>query len=525
MIENGNIWFANTETGEKICLPPYITNHHGLITGADNAEVDLTARVLAEGFSSLGIPVIMTDIHRDLAGMMLPGTMSASLKKKLSRLKIDETSFHFQGFPVTLWDIYGETGIPLRATLSELGPVFISQMLHLNNPQKEALKTIYRVAAGENLLLVDIKDLKAMVNYTREHIQKISLGYGQMKDTVLNELMLALSARSFESLDMFIGEPSLNITDCLQAGYGGFGMVNILDSNLLVRDRMLYASVLLWMLSELKEVLPNAADCDRPKAAFIIDEAHLLFRDTNREFIEIAEQAVRQLHQKGVSVFFCSQKVNDIPDEILKHLENRIQLSPHAYTPVQLKDVRAVADLFRKNPTFDTFDALKSLGPGEALISLIGDNNRLLPVQKGYILPPQSFLSQVTDTNREECIKGNFLYAKYSKAFDPDSAYEFLSRLSLQEADAAEQAKLEAIIAKEQEKADAARVRQEARRAQAEENARRLASTRIVGNTAAGTTAHETAKNKSALKNKSGKKTSKKSKKNSGKGLFGFFFK
>lgn len=504
MLHDDNIWIATKANGEAVCLLSQKACRHGLITGGSNKEVDLTARLLAEGFSSLGVPVFMTDIHRNLAGMMAPGNNSELIKEMISHMGSEKNSFCFQGFPVTLWDVFGKAGTPLRVNVSQMESALLSQMLNLSALQSDILKTIYSIASDTGLLLTDIKDLKAVVNYVRGRVNQYAPEYGQIRTIDLDDILRALVKLETGDVALFFGEPSFAILDLLQSGIGGNGVVNVLDSNLLVRNVTLYTSVLLWLLSELCEMMPDTYNLSRPKLAFFIDEAHFLFRDNNRVFLKMAESVIKILCRKGVAVFFCTQKMQDIPDDVLRHLENRIQLSPYAYTPAQLKEARLVAKLFRKNPAFNTFDTLKSLSSGEALFSLIGKDNQPCPVEKGYLLPPQSNLVGISDYDRERCIKGNTLNIKYGCRYDPESAYEFLSRIQVEEAAAAERAKYKALLAKEKAKLEAAEAREEARRAAMLENGKKR-TTEVAERSLSSTfTNNETSSSKKSSRNAKG---------------------
>ena len=471
MLRDEKIWIATKATGEAIYLLPQKAIRHGLITGGNNKEVDRTARLLAEGFSSLGTPVFITDINRDLAGIMAPGNDSESVQENISHMGLQKSDFCFQGFPVTLWDVCGKTGIPLRANIGEIGTDLLSQILHLGAMQSKTLKTIFRIAKDQDLLLSDANDLKALVDYIESRVIQYERDYGLIKKNDLDDIMRALVKLETEATAPFWGEPSLNIIDLMNFGVEGKGMINVLDSNLLVRDRTFFASILLWLLSELCELMPDVGELSSPKMVFIIDEAHLLFRDNNKIFLEKSEKVIRKLGRKGVGVIFCTQKMLDIPDNVLRYLENRILHSPYAYTPAQLKDLRSVAGLFRKNPAFNTFDVLKSLTSGEALFSLIGENNQLCPVEKGSLLPPQSYMGHVSDTAREDCIMGSILYSKYAHQHDSDSDYDLLKLLELEAEAAAEKAKQ--ALERERAKREAIRAEEETRKVQAQANARK----------------------------------------------------
>ena len=477
MLRDDKIWVATKATGEAIYLLPQKAIHHGLITGGNNKEVDCTARLLAEGFSSLGTPVFITDIHRDLAGLMAPGNDSESVQGIVSHMGLQKSDFCFQGFPVTLWDVCGKTGIPLRANIGEIGPDLLSQILHLGALQSKTLKTVFRIANDQYLLLSDVNDLKALVNSIESRVKQYERDYGQIKKNDLDDIMRALVKLETEETAPFWGELSLNIIDLMNPGNEGKGMINVLDSNLLARDRTFYASVLLWLLSEFCDLMPDVGELSKPKMVFIIDEANLLFRDNTKILLEKSEQVIRQLGRKGVCVIFCTQKMLDIPDNVLRYLENRILHSPYAYTPAQLKELRIVAGLFRKNPAFNTFDALKSLTSGKALFSLIGENNQLCPVEKGYLLPPQSYMGRVSDTDREDCIMGSILYSKYAHQHDSDSDYDLLKsqEIEAEAAAALEKAKQDLALERERAKREAIRAEEEIRRGQAEANARKHA--------------------------------------------------
>lgn len=471
MLREDKIWLATKATGEAIYLLPQKAIHHGLITGGNNKEVDCTARLLAEGFSSLGTPVFITDIHRDLAGLMTPGNDSESVQEVISQMGLQKSNCCFQGFPVTLWDVCGKTGIPLRANVGEIGTDLLSQILHLGALQSKTLKTVFRIANDQDLLVSDVNDLKALVNYIESRVKQYERDYGLIKKNDLDDIMRALVKLETEETAPFWGEPSLNIIDLMNLGDERKGMINVLDSNLLVRDRTFYASVLLWLLSELCELMPDVGELSKPKMVFIIDEANLLFRDNNKIFLEKSEQVIRKLGRKGVCVIFCTQKMLDIPDNVLRYLENRILHSPYAYTPAQLKELRIVAGLFRKNPAFNTFDALKSLTSGEALFSLIGENNQLCQVEKGYLLPPQSYMGRVSDTDREDCIMGSILYSKYAHQHDSDSDYDLLKLLELEAEAETVAEKAKQALERERTNREAIRAEEEALKVQAQANA------------------------------------------------------
>ncbi|MDO5132260.1 MAG: DUF853 family protein [Eubacteriales bacterium] len=493
MLRDGKIWLANNDSGEGIFLLPRMSNRHGLIAGATGTGKTVTARVLAEAFSEMGVPVFLADVKGDLAGIMGEGTDSPDMQARIERFGLAEHGFSYQGYPVTLWDIYGKKGIQLRTTITEMGPLLMSRILQLNDLQTDILSIVYRIADDRDLLLVDIKDLKAMLNYVQEHSKEFVEQYGRMSSASIGAILRALVALEGEGGDVFFGETALNISDWMQVGQGGKGMINILDSESLINNGRLYATFLLWLLSELFESMPEVGDLAKPKMVFFFDEAHLLFKDANKALLDKIEQVVKLIRSKGVGVYFCTQNPRDIPDGVLAQLGNRVQHALRAYTPADQKAVRAAAQSFRENPAFNTYSTLQSLGTGEALISFLGEDGIPAVVEKAYVLPPQSRMGAISDTEREQSIKGSVLYTKYARAYDPDSAYEFLQRLGLEEAAAAEQAKAEAAAAKEQQKAEAAAAREQEREAQRAEAAKKRAA-KSVGSTVAGTVGREAGK-------------------------------
>lgn len=463
MLRDDKIWVANNDAGEGIYLLPRMANRHGLIAGATGTGKTVTARVLAESFSEMGVPVFMADVKGDLAGIQYPGADSEDMRERIGRFGLSDHGFSFQGYPVTLWDIYGKNGIPLRTTVSEMGPLLMARVLQLNDLQSDILSIIYRIADDEELLLVDIKDLKSMLNYVQDHAKDFVGKYGRMSSVSIGAILRALVALEGEGGDIFFGETALNISDWMQVGMGGKGMINILDSQSLINNGRLYATFLLWLLSELFEIMPEVGDLDRPKMVFFFDEAHLLFKDANKALLDKIEQVVKLIRSKGVGVYFCTQNPRDIPDGVLAQLGNRVQHALRAYTPADQKAVRAAAQSFRVNPAFDSFKTLQELGTGEALISFLGEDGIPAVVEKAYVLPPKSRFGAISDDERDRSIKAAMLYTKYIRAYDPDSAYEFLERMGLEEAAAAEKERNEAIAAKEQQKADIAAAREQQR--------------------------------------------------------------
>ena len=523
MLQEGKIWVANNESGEKIYLLPRMANRHGLIAGATGTGKTVTARVLAEAFSDMGVPVFMADVKGDLAGIMSAGADSPDMQERISRFGLADAGFSFHGYPVNLWDIYGKNGIPLRTTISEMGPILMARILQLNDLQSDILSIVFRIADDEGLLLVDIKDLKSMLNYVQAHAKDYAEQYGRMSSASIGAILRALVALEGEGGDLFFGETALKISDWMST-FDGKGIINILDSQILFSNGRLYATFLLWLLSELFEQMPEVGDLDRPKMVFFFDEAHLLFKDASKVLLEKIEQVVRLIRSKGVGVYFCTQVPGDIPDSVLAQLGNRIQHALRAYTPKDQKAVRAAAQSFRKNPAFDTESTLQALGTGEALISLLDEDGIPAVVEKGFILPPQSRMGTISDSERDQSIKGSILYTKYSQAYDPESAFEFLERRGIEEAAEAEKAKAEAIAAKEQAREEAKAAAAAEREAQRAENAKKRAA-KQVGSTVAGTVGREAGKALGGTFGKFGKTIGGNLGASLGRGIIGTLFK
>ena len=448
MYYDNQFWIANTEAGEHLSILPKMANRHGLIAGATGTGKTVTLKVLAESFSSMGVPVFMADVKGDLAGMAAPGTDSEDMQKRIARFGLAETGFTYRKYPVTFWDIYGTRGIQLRTTITEIGPLLLARVLDLNDLQTDILNIIFKIADDQNLLLVDTKDLKAILNYVNENSAEFAADYGRISSSSVGAITRAVVALEMAGGDIFFGEPALKISDWMTVDADGRGMMNILASDSLINNGKLYATFLLWMLSELFETLPEVGDLEKPKLVFFFDEAHLLFKDASKSLLEKIEQVVKLIRSKGVGVYFCTQNPRDIPDGVLAQLGNKVQHALRAYTPAEQKSVKAAADSFRVNPAFNAYEVLSELGTGEALVSFLGADGIPGIVEKAKILPPESRMGAIADADRDQCIKASLLYSKYAESYDPDSAYEFLQRRGLEaEAEAERQA-----IAAEQER-------------------------------------------------------------------------
>lgn len=451
---------------ENVYIYPKMANRHGMIAGATGTGKTVTLKVLAESFSDCGVPVFLADVKGDLAGMCQTGTASESLQKRIDAMGLAQAGFNFHAYPTTFWDVYGEKGLPLRTTISEMGPLLLSKIMGLNDTQEDILTIIFKIADDEGLLLIDTKDLRSMLQYVGENAKEYTLKYGNISKQSLGAITRALVALESEGGELFFGEPALNITDWFCTDCNGKGTIQILDCQKLINSPTMYATFMLWMMSELFETLPEAGDRDKPKMVFFFDEAHLLFDNASKVLLEKIEQVVKLIRSKGVGIYFITQNPKDIPDGVLSQLGNKIQHALHAYTPAEQKGAKAAAQSFRVNPEFDTYETLIQLGIGEALVSVLDEEGIPTVVQRCNILPPQSQMGALDDTIREQQIKDNLLYVRYSNMTDRDSAYEFLQRLSLENAEKEQQekeaAEAEKLRLKEEAAAEKQRQKEEA---------------------------------------------------------------
>ncbi len=493
MYKDSKIWVANNENGENIFLLPKMANRHGLIAGATGTGKTITLKVLAESFSDMGVPVFLADVKGDLSGMVKEGADSEDMQKRIKKFGLDETGFKYQKYPSVFWDVFGEKGIPLRTTISEMGPLLLSRILGLNELQSDILSIAFKIADDNDLLLVDTKDLKAILNYISDNNKEFAADYGNISKVSIAAIIRAVVSLEIAGGDKFFFEPALNIRDWFATGEGGKGVINILDSTSLINNGKLYATFLLWMMSELFETLPEVGDLDKPKMVFFFDEAHLLFDDAPKMLMDKIEQVVKLIRSKGVGIYFVTQNPRDIPDGVLAQLGNKIQHALHAYTPSDQKAVKAAADSFRENPEFKTADVIQELGTGEAVCSFLMEDGTPSVCQKVKILPPQSLMGSIDETTRNNEVKGSVLYSKYFEPEDPDSAYEFLERKGIADAEAAAKAKEEADAAKAKAKEEAAAAKaKEKEEAAAARKKKQTAKT--IGNTVVGTVGREVGK-------------------------------
>ena len=422
MLYDGKIWVG---TGDKaVCLLPQMANRHGLIAGATGTGKTVSLKVLAEGFSEMGVPVFLSDVKGDLSGMVRPGEHSDKLASRLAACGV--TNFQYKAFPTVFWDVYGAEGHPVRATISEMGPMLLSRMLGLNDTQAGVLNILFRVADDEGMLLLDVKDLKAMLAYVGEHAKEYTLDYGNVSQASVGAIQRAVAVLEDQGGDLFFGEPALNIADWMQLDEDGRGVINILAADKLFNNPVMYSTFMLWMLSELYELLPEQGDLEKPRMVFFFDEAHLLFNHCSKTLLEKVEQVVRLIRSKGVGVYFVTQNPADIPMSILGQLGNRIQHALRAYTPLDVKGVKAAAQTFRTNPAFDTEEAITNLQTGEALVSFLDAQGAPGMVEKATILPPESYMGAVSEQVRQTVIETSPLHGVYEQVVDRVSAYEML---------------------------------------------------------------------------------------------------
>ena len=408
----------------ELSLLPGMANRHGCITGATGTGKTVTLQVIAEQFSRIGVPVFLADVKGDLSGITQAGQMSDKLAARLKTLKLPEPKFG--ACPATMWDVFGEQGHPLRATVSDLGPLLLSRILNLNETQQGVLALAFKFADDNGLLLLDLKDLRALLHYAADNAQSLQTSYGNISAASIGAIQRGLLELEQQGGDPFFGEPMLDIDDLLQTD-GGRGSVNILAADRLMQSPQLYATMLLWLLSELYERLPEVGDRDKPKLVFFFDEAHLLFTDAPKILLDKIEQVVRLIRSKGVGVFFVTQNPLDVPDIILGQLGNRVQHALRAYTPRDEKAVQAAASTMRANPALDTGKAITELGVGEALVSFLDEKGRPTIVERAFVLPPASRIGAITPDERKGVMARSPVKGVYDQAVDRESAYERLA--------------------------------------------------------------------------------------------------
>jgi DNA helicase HerA-like ATPase len=403
---------------------PRMANRHGLIAGATGTGKTVTLQALAEQFSRIGVPVFMADVKGDLSGMSQAGGGNAKVEARVAELSLD--GFAYGAAPVVFWDVFGKKGHPVRTTVSDMGPLLLSRMLNLNETQTGVLTAVFKIADDNGMLLLDLKDLRAILQHAAENSSQFTAEYGNISTASVGAIQRGLLQLEHEGGDQLFGEPMLNLDDLMQTDAKGQGVINILAADTLYNSPRAYATLLLWLLAELFENLPEVGDLDKPKLVFFFDEAHLLFTDAPAALLSKIEQVVRLIRSKGVGVYFVSQNPLDIPDVVLGQLGNRVQHALRAFTPRDQKAVKSAAETFRPNPEVDVEAAITELGVGEALVSLLDEKGRPHPVERAFICPPGSRLGAATDDERQQTIQSSLLYGHYEKQVDRESAYEIL---------------------------------------------------------------------------------------------------
>jgi uncharacterized protein len=409
---------------KEIALLSSMANRHGLIAGATGTGKTVTLRVLAERFSTIGVPVFMADVKGDLSGMCMPGSERPEVAERVKKLEVAD--FSYEEYPIVFWDVFGEQGHAVRTTISEMGPLLLSRILNLNEVQAGLLTMVFKIADDNGLLLLDLKDLRAMVQFVGDRASDFKTQYGNVSTASIGAIQRGLLGLEQQGGERLFGEPALNIQDFMQTDGRGKGVINILAAERLMQSPKAYATLLLWMLSELFEQLPERGDPPKPTLVFFFDEAHLLFQDLPKALQEKIEQVVRLIRSKGVGIYFVTQNPLDIPEIVLGQLGNRVQHALRAFSPKDQRNVRAAAETFRPNPSFDAAKAVTELGVGEALVSFLDAQGAPSKVERAWILPPRSRLAPLSSEERSQIIQGSVLYGHYERVVDRESAYERL---------------------------------------------------------------------------------------------------
>ena len=463
MYSENKIWLAQSD--KNLYLLPKMANRHGLIAGATGTGKTVTMKVMAESFSEMGVPVFLADVKGDLSGMCQPGVLSEDMQARIERFGLGE-SFAMQAYPTRFWDIFGEKGHPVRVTVSEMGPMLLGRLLGLTEIQAGVLNIVFKVADEHGLLLLDLKDLRAMLQFVGDNRAEFTTLYGNVSAASIGAIQRALLAFESEGGELFFGEPALDIRDWMRTDLSGRGYINILSSQRLIQSPTVYATFLLWMMTELYEKLPEVGDLEKPRMIFFFDEAHLLFDNANKALVQKIVQVVKLIRSKGVGIYFISQSPSDIPGDVLAQLSNRVQHALRAYTPAEQKSVRAAAKAFRVNPAFDTEEALTALGVGEALVSFLDDDGIPTVVERAFILPPQSKMGMADEEKLKSLILLDEFELKYRESVDRESAYEVLlaanEELERRKAEAAAEAEAEKQRLKEEAAAEKQRLKEEA---------------------------------------------------------------
>ena len=468
--QDHKVWRATGQ--ERVYLEPSMANRHGLIAGATGTGKTVTLKVLAESFSDMGVPLFVADVKGDLSGMCVVGEENKHIRRSIDTMGLGD--FQYRPYPVRFWDVYGKKGIPVRTTVSEMGPELLSRLLGLNETQNGILRIVFRIADDRELLLQDLKDLRAMVQYVGDNAKEFKLTYGNIAPQSVGAIQRALLRLEDEGGEIFFGEPSLALSDWFEWDENGKGIMNILECYELFQHPLLYGTFLLWMLSEIYEMLPEAGDLDKPKFAFFFDEAHTLFKDAPKALVEKIEQVIRLIRSKGVSVWFITQNPMDIPESVLGQIGSRVQHALRAYTPNDQKYIRAAANSFRANPAFNTEEAIQSLATGEALVSVLDKEGIPTMVEKANILPPRSSMKACDSITLQAHILGCPLREKYLNELDEKSAYEVIAE------EQAVKEEAERLAQEEKEKEAERKAQEKQKEKEAKEREKRIKNNPIV---------------------------------------------
>ncbi len=477
MYENGKIYMGLSDPAkEKIYMYLSQANRHGLIAGASGTGKTVTMKVMAESFSDAGVPVFLCDVKGDVSGLCEPGADSSGMQKRIDKFGLRDT-FSYRPYPVTFWDIYGKGGHPIRTTVSDMGPEILARILGLTEVQEGVLNIIFRIADEHGLAIIDLKDLKAMIQYVTENRAQYSQQYGNMAPQSLSAITRALIPLENQGGEEFFGEPMLDVTDWIRTDANGHGMINVLHAVETIKYPKLYAAFLLWMMAELFENLPEVGDPEKPTIVFFFDEAHLLFTDAPKALVQKIEQTVKLIRSKGVGIYFVTQSPSDVPDSVLAQCSNRVQHALRAYTPAEQKAVRTAAQTFRANPAFKTEDVIMQLGTGEALTSFLDEKGIPQIVERTSIICPQSLMAPCAEATKNRVLAQSQFGYKYNTPVDSESAYELLEKRAAEKAELEEierqKAELEAERKKlEAEKEKAAREAEKAAQKEAEKKAK-----------------------------------------------------
>ena len=467
MLKDNKVLIGKSEDKELSILLDK-ANRHGLITGASGSGKTITLKVMAESFSDAGVPVFLADVKGDIAGTALPGETNENLEKRIEKLKIND--FEYKSFPVRFWDIFGVSGHPIRTTLDSVGPDILSMMLGLSEAQEGVLAIVYKIAEENGWHLDDTKDLRLLLQYVGDNKNDFITKYGNITTQSIGVIQRCLLTLENQGADKFFGQPELDINDFIGVDNNGKGYINILDAVELFKSPDLYASFLLWLLTNLFNKMPEVGDLEKPRIVFFFDEAHLLFNGMPSYRLKQITQVVKLIRSRGIGLYFISQSPTDIPDEVIAQLGNRVQHTLRAYTPSEQRTVKVAADAFRANPKFNTADAILALGTGEALVSFQNENGEPEIVEKATILPPQSKMGVIDDITRNKMINQSPLCGKYEETLERDSAYEELDKMIKEKIEAEEEERKAQEEAKAAEKAakEAEKAAKEAEKAQKE---------------------------------------------------------